>query len=141
MNIQTSLPRRILTRLGWAAPYPLPQAGVYHYLREGEGYKARLHLRLEADGKGTLLVNASRMYHFNDTAALMAYLYLEQIGVEETARMIEAYYRVPTGQARLDYETFSQQMAVLINPQDLWTWKQPRRFRSDRLRLTAWTWP
>ena len=41
--------------------------------------KARLHLRLEEDGHGLLLVNASRVYHFNPSAACMTYLLLEKL--------------------------------------------------------------
>ncbi len=63
----------------------LPGAGVYHYLRETTAGKARIHLRLESDGRGLLLVNASRAYHLNPTAACMAYLNLEG-HAEETVR-------------------------------------------------------
>jgi hypothetical protein len=46
--------------------------GIYEYKRiEGE-YKNRIHLRLEKDGHGVLLINANRLYHFNPSAALMA---------------------------------------------------------------------
>ena len=39
--------------------------------------KSRIHLRLDPDGHGTLIVNANRILHLNPTAALMAYLILE----------------------------------------------------------------
>jgi len=42
-------------------PIPLPKPGIYHYLRQLRGGKARVHLRIEVDGFGTLLVNASRI--------------------------------------------------------------------------------
>ena len=55
-----------------------PAPGVYHYLRENEQSKTRLHLRVEPDGDGLLLVNASRVFHLNPTAAFMAYLALRE---------------------------------------------------------------
>ena len=56
-----------------------PQPGLYHYRFEGKNEKSRAHLRLDADGHGTLIVNANRVMHLNPTAALMAYLVLENV--------------------------------------------------------------
>ena len=40
------------------------QAGIYHYQSPPEGEQPyRLHLRLEPDGKGILIVNASTVLH------------------------------------------------------------------------------
>ena len=52
---------------------------THHYLREENGNKARLHLRIDPDGHGTLIVNANRVVHFNPSAALMANLALESM--------------------------------------------------------------
>ena len=49
---------------------------LYHYHKEENGYKSRIHLRLDPDGHGTLIVNANQVVHFNPSAALMAYLIL-----------------------------------------------------------------
>ncbi len=56
----------------------VPASGLYHYRRENLGEVARVHLRLDPDGTGLLLVNASRVLRLNPTAALMAYLALEE---------------------------------------------------------------
>ena len=50
-----------------------PKSGLFHYRIEGEDEKSRVHLRLDPDGHGTLIVNANRIMHLNPTAALMAY--------------------------------------------------------------------
>ena len=52
--------------------------GLYHYRREHADEKSRIHLRLDPDGHGTLIVNANRILHLNPTAALMAYFILER---------------------------------------------------------------
>ena len=51
---------------------------LYHYRIEAADEKSRVHLRLDPDGHGTLIVNANRVMHLNPTAALMAYLILEK---------------------------------------------------------------
>ena len=61
---------------------------LHHYVREENGYKARLHLRLDPDGHGTLMVNANRVVHFNPTAALMAHLALEEIPTRSAIQKI-----------------------------------------------------
>ena len=53
-----------------------PSSGLYHYLRETADEKSRIHLRVDPDGTGTLIVNANSVMHLNPTAALMAYLIL-----------------------------------------------------------------
>ncbi len=48
---------------------PLPE-GVYHMQSEGVGEKPfRLHLRLQRNGIGVLVINASTVLHLNPTAA------------------------------------------------------------------------
>ena len=84
----------------------LPAAGVHHYLREDQHGKARIHLRMDGDGHGTLLVNASRIYHFNPTAALMTYNYLEGFSPQDTVKSLQRQFRVPRDQARQDYDNF-----------------------------------
>ena len=57
---------------------PLP-AGLYHYQAPPEAeLPYRLHLRLEPDGRGVLVVNASTVLHLNPTAAEYA---VSEIGV------------------------------------------------------------
>jgi len=56
-----------------------PKPGLYHYRFDSDNEKSRAHLRLDADGIGTLIVNANRIMHLNPTAALMAYLVLEKV--------------------------------------------------------------
>ena len=51
---------------------PLAPA-LHHYQSGPDEYPYRLHLRLEADGSGILIVNASTILHLNQTAAEYAY--------------------------------------------------------------------
>lgn len=92
-----------------------PAAGVYHYLRETPESKARLHLRLEADGHGVLMVNASRVYHLNPTAAWLAYLALEEVDRKEAVRLMTRRYAVKPDQAGQDYDAFMEQFTGLAS--------------------------
>ncbi len=93
-----------------------PSAGLYHYRYESEGEKSRVHLRLDPDGHGTLIVNASRVIHLNPTAALMAWLILEGKTEAESVSAIQHRYRVSCRQALSDLSTFDLQLSNLIRP-------------------------
>lgn len=91
------------------------KAGLYHYFYETGGEKSRIHLRLDADGSGTLIVNANRILHLNPTAALMAYLILEKVDERQALKTIQQKYRVRPSQARADYSSFILQLSSLFN--------------------------
>jgi radical SAM protein with 4Fe4S-binding SPASM domain len=97
-----------------AVKSPLP--GIYHYLWEGVNEKSRIHLRLDPDGHGTLIVNASRVMHLNPTAALMAFFLLEKTPEQKAIAAITERYRIHPAQARADLETFGSQLDELIRP-------------------------
>lgn len=50
--------------------------GLYHFHRKEDQNKTRLHLRVDPDGTGTLVINASSILHLNPTACLIAYHHL-----------------------------------------------------------------
>ncbi len=91
-------------------------AGLYHYTRENEREKARIHLRVDPDGTGTLIVNANRVLHLNPTAALMAHLLLEGKNAQEIVQLVRKEYRVGAKQANQDLSTFHLQLDNLLRP-------------------------
>jgi radical SAM protein with 4Fe4S-binding SPASM domain len=91
-------------------------SGLYHYLHENEHGRSRIHLRLDTDGRGTLIVDASRVMHLNPTAALMAYLILEEKSEGEIIRQISKGYEVNRPQVAADLATFNLQLSELIRP-------------------------
>jgi radical SAM protein with 4Fe4S-binding SPASM domain len=93
-----------------------PSSGLYHYTRETDFEKSRIHLRMDKDGHGTLIVNANSVMHLNPTAALMAYLLLENIEEKNAIKTIQNQYRVSAGQARNDLDNFRFQLDELIRP-------------------------
>jgi len=89
---------------------------LYHYRRDGDNEKSRIHLRLDPDGHGTLIVNANRILHLNPTAALMAYFLLEKTSERETVRRIRLKYHVSAAQARADLGSMRGQLDELVRP-------------------------
>lgn len=94
-----------------------PPAGLYSFVIEKDGGKTRLHLRLDPDLNGTLLINASRIFHFNPSAALMAYLILNKVPERQAVRWITTHYEVSPKQAEQDYRMFTDQLHSLIMPE------------------------
>ncbi|HSV85295.1 MAG TPA: PqqD family peptide modification chaperone [Levilinea sp.] len=103
----------------WLFKEPLlqpPAPGIYHYPRQHGNSKVRLHLRVEPGGHAILIVNASRMYHFNPTAAFMTYLLLEGIALDQAVAACTTTFNVSTSQARQDFSAFSVQLDDMIAP-------------------------
>jgi radical SAM protein with 4Fe4S-binding SPASM domain len=93
-----------------------PKSGLYHYTREDENEKARIHLRIDPDGVGTLIVNANRVMHLNPTAALMAWLILEGKTKEERIKSLTSRYAISKRQADADLSSFLFQLEEVIRP-------------------------
>lgn len=98
---------------------PLP-AGVYQYKAPLDApLHYRLHLRLEPDGRGVLLVNASTVLHLNSTAAEYAYHLVRQTPKDAVAQQIAGRYRVSAQQAMQDYEDLVERIETLLLIPDL----------------------
>ena len=93
-----------------------PSSGLYHYLREDQNEKSRIHLRIDPDGTGTLIVNANRVMHLNPTAAFMAWLILEEKTKEERMCALTSRYSVSKKQADADLSSFHLQLEELLRP-------------------------
>ena len=98
---------------------PLP-AGTYHFQAPPQDPRNfRLHLRLEKDGSGILIINAATILHLNATAAEYAYHLVKQTPKEEAVRQISKRYFVTWSQASQDYQDFIERVETLIDVPDL----------------------
>jgi radical SAM protein with 4Fe4S-binding SPASM domain len=93
-----------------------PETGLYHYQRQNGREKARIHLRIDPDGNGILLINASRILHLNGTAAAMAFLALNEAPEKDVITALTRRYSVSSAQAKSDYNQFTSQLDELIRP-------------------------
>lgn len=91
-------------------------ARLFHYSIEQPGEKSRVHLRLEQDGNGTLIINANRILHLNPSAALMARHLLERRTTSQVARQVAKQFDVPENQVLRDIEQFQQHLQDLLRP-------------------------
>ena len=111
---------KILNRLAdrFSKVEPLP-TGTYHLQAMYDEKPHRLHLRLQNDGSGLLIVNASTVLQLNPTAAEYAFHYMKGTLVEEAAKQIAARYRVNRETALQDYKDFADRIQALITTPDL----------------------
>jgi hypothetical protein len=95
-------------------------SGIYHYQAPPDAaLPYRLHLRLEPDGTGILIVNASTILHLNQTASEYAYHMIVQTSEEKMVREITGRYRVKRLQALQDYQMLRERIQTLITTPDL----------------------
>ena len=93
-----------------------PTPGLYHYDLRQPGERSRVHLRIDPDGSGLLLVNANRVVHLNPTAASMAHAILEETPAARTLKDLTRRYQVSPQQAAADYAQVQAQLAELVRP-------------------------
>ncbi len=93
-----------------------PSPGLYHYMRENEHEKSRIHLRIDPDGNGTLIVNANQIMHLNPTATFMAWMILEGKRDDAIIKICSKKWKVKNDQLRTDLSNFHFQLSELIRP-------------------------
>jgi hypothetical protein len=94
-------------------------AETHHYQSGPDEPAYRLHLRLEKDGSGLLIVNAATVLHLNPTAAEFAYHMMKGTSPEEAARAVSKRYRISRGEALKDYTDFRDRVQTLIHTPNL----------------------
>lgn len=110
---------REMIRRRFTAEQPLP-AGIYHYQAPPNAdFPYRMHLRLEADGNGILIVNAATVLHLNQTAAEFAYHMVNENVEEAVIRQVAARYNISKDQVVRDYDDFKERVFALVNLPDL----------------------
>jgi len=94
--------------------------GVYHKQSAPQDEKPyRIHLRLQPDGSGILIVNAATILHLNPSAAEYAFHFIKGTSPEEAAKQVAQRYRVDKKTALLDYTHFADRIQTLIHTPDL----------------------
>lgn len=95
---------------------PLP-AGIHHFQSPQDS--VRLHLRLQKDGTGILIVNAATILHLNQTAAEYAFHLIKGTAPAQAAEAIAGRYRVGVEQARSDFQDFCDRVLTLAKTVDV----------------------
>lgn len=106
-------------RTCFAPARPL-EPGIFHYQSPpDERPQYRLHLRIERNGQGLLIVNAATVLHLNQTATEYAYLLLRGADEEEVVRTMTRRYRVDAERARSDFRDLKERILTLATSVDL----------------------
>jgi len=95
-------------------------AGIYSYQSPPDAdQQYRLHLRIEPDGRGLLVINASTVLHLNQTAAEYAYHLIRESSPSDVIKEISNRYQVSKVTAYQDFDSFKDKIQTLINTPDL----------------------
>jgi hypothetical protein len=101
-------------------PFKPLSPGIFHYQAPPEAPEPyRLHLRLEPDGSGLLIVNASTILHLNQTASEFAFHMVKQTPEEQMLSEITGRYRVNRQHALEDFQNLRDRIQTLIHSPDL----------------------
>lgn len=109
MNIFDSLRKKS----GAAQPN---EAGLFVFRRQTANEQSRIHLRVDPDGSGLLLVNANRVMHLNPSAALMARLALSKVTKKQAIKTLQKQFAVAPERIITDYQQFCEQLEELVRP-------------------------
>jgi radical SAM protein with 4Fe4S-binding SPASM domain len=99
----------------FSPPQPI-SAGLYHFKFDENGNKCRIHLRLDNDLSGVLLVDANRVLKMNPSSAVMAYLFLKKFSHITAVNTLADIFDISREQAEKDYIIFSETISHLVKP-------------------------
>ncbi|HNK63066.1 MAG TPA: radical SAM protein [Anaerolineales bacterium] len=97
---------------------PLPE-GLHHLQAMQDERPFRIHLRLQKDGSGILILNAATVLQLNPTAAEYAYHFIKGTAPEEAAKQVSQRYRVNRKVALEDFNNFAERIHALVSAPDL----------------------
>jgi MoaA/NifB/PqqE/SkfB family radical SAM enzyme len=100
-------------------PRPLAHEMLHYQTPPDAAEQYRLHLRVERDGSGLLVVNAATVLHLNQTAAEYARLLVKGLDEDAVVRAITGRYGVGPAQARADYRRLRDQIITVATATDV----------------------
>ncbi len=95
------------------------EQGFYHYRGVDEWTGLRLHLRIENDKSGVLVINASRVLFLNRSATEYARLFIEGKKAKEVAEEISKKFNVDINTALQDYEDTIYKITTMAKTEDI----------------------
>ena len=102
------------------APVKPLEPGIYHY--QSPPYaesQYRMHLRIEMNGNGILILNASTVLHLNQSATEFAYHLIKGTDPNEVTRVMNQRYDISQNRIMEDYNNFKERIYALIDMPDL----------------------
>ncbi|MEW6686477.1 MAG: radical SAM protein [Candidatus Edwardsbacteria bacterium] len=93
--------------------------GFYHYRGGGQFQGFRMHLRIEDDGRGILVINASKVLHLNQTAAEITKYIIEEKPIDLMIKEMRRRYRVNPEILQRDYQSLKEKIFTLAESSDV----------------------
>ncbi|MGD2048768.1 MAG: hypothetical protein PVH03_04710, partial [Chloroflexota bacterium] len=94
-------------------------SGLYHYMREANGTFTRFHLRVETDGRGMLLANATAAARLSSSGVMMAKGLLDKKSDDQIIQQIKQNFRgASSEEMQTDLERVGALLAILAAPGD-----------------------
>ena len=103
----------------YAKKQPLPTGFSSLRGTTPEGANYRLHLRIEQQGNGILVINASKVIHLNQTATEFMKLMIEGRDDAVVVKTMASRYRVSKAQAVADYQALKDKIMRLVTSDDV----------------------
>lgn len=89
--------------------------GIYKFDIKDEHQKSRLHLRVDEDLSGLLVVNSSRIVYLNRTAMAMAYLYLNHTDQGKAVNTLLETFKIDKKVLETDYSKTISTIQSLVD--------------------------
>ncbi len=114
--------RDLITRLFIPRRPAIPESvapGLYHFMREHDGLYTRFHLRVEPDGAGTLIANATAAAQLSPSGVLIARGLMEGLPREQILRELgRVFHGASQENLRRDLARMEQLLDELAAPGD-----------------------
>jgi len=97
----------------WKKIEAVPTGLTHKVVQEGDVI-ARLHLRIEPDGRGILSINASRILHLNPTATEITKYHMDGMDADAILKKMKGRYRVGRRELEADIRKILDTLRVLV---------------------------
>lgn len=91
--------------------------GLHHFQWDHGGEKSRVHLRIDPDDSGLLIINANRVFHLNPSATHMAYYALNKTPVETAVSKLSREFSASRKDLLQDYLDYQKTLVNLVDDQ------------------------
>lgn len=92
-----------------------PTHGLFHFQWVHGQQKSRVHLRIDPDDSGLLIINANRVFQLNPSATYMAYYALNKAPSQIAANQLARKFDVPKKDLLRDYIEYERSLVDIID--------------------------
>lgn len=94
----------------------LPHPGLYHHRIDLDGGYARVHLRVNPDFSGCLVIDAAQMIHLNPTATIITHYYLDGLNKAEIIHKVATTFNADRVEIEQDVIDTTYRLDELLHP-------------------------